>query len=109
MPDDQLLAEIQLAEVSERAVAQHPEWRRNTLERREWALVTAGRKIAALQARLDLPHADSNETLALIAEHRLTVTPHAGEWRCYGHGEAAFMPTIADAVRTCVSRIRGQQ
>jgi hypothetical protein len=53
------------------------------------------------------------ETLALIAEFRLTVGPEGDGWWVAVAGnetvESFVGPTIADAVRECVSRIRGQQ
>ena len=53
------------------------------------------------------------ETLALIEEHRLRVTPALDggwivDWSMQPYLDARG-PTIADAVRACVSRIRGQQ
>lgn len=59
------------------------------------------------------PLADPTETLALIAEHQLTVMPHEKDgWWLSGQRfgpHSADGPTIADAVRAAVSRIRGQQ
>ncbi len=60
------------------------------------------------------------ETLALIAEHRLTLAPVGPAWLATAdkvttigqriglrHSEASG-PTIGDAVRACVERIRGE-
>ncbi len=60
------------------------------------------------------------ETLALIAEHRLTLVPVGPSWLATAdkvttlgqkiglrHSEATG-PTIGDAVRACVERIRGE-
>jgi hypothetical protein len=73
------------------------------------------------QARADLaastravPVADPYETLALIAEHRLTVEPHPEPgyvgmdcWRArVGDRLPAIGATIGDAVRACVARIK---
>jgi hypothetical protein len=72
-------------------------------------------------SRLDMKDA-ALETLALIAEFRLRITPCFGGWFADPYrfdqvppvtmplmGDTAIAPTIADAVRACVSRIRGQQ
>jgi hypothetical protein len=56
------------------------------------------------------PVADPFETLALIAERRLRLTPLAARdgWTCDvpGGTYSAEGPTIGDAVRACVARIR---
>jgi hypothetical protein len=57
------------------------------------------------------PLADPTETLALIAEYRLRLYPYDGGWVADTPASvySAEGPTIGDAVRACVSRIRGQQ
>jgi hypothetical protein len=62
------------------------------------------------------PLADPTETLALIAEHYLSLDwTSTGQWRAAEAFDPSrkraigFGPTMADAVRECVSRIRGQQ
>lgn len=52
---------------------------------------------------------DPSETLALIAEHQITLCPiGGGVWqaRASGHIYVAEQPTIGDAVRACVAKIR---
>jgi hypothetical protein len=64
--------------------------------------------------RLLRPVADPSETLALIAEHRLTLAPHNGGWWVTPPDDAALLvddraeygATIGDAVRACVARIK---
>jgi hypothetical protein len=57
------------------------------------------------------PVSDPSETLELITEHRLHVRPEedGNGWAAYGRQgprEAAVGPTICDAVRECVRRIK---
>lgn len=59
------------------------------------------------------PVSDPSETLALIAEYRLTVAPHNGGWwvtppddpKLLVDDRSEFGATIGDAVRACVERI----
>jgi hypothetical protein len=77
-------------------------------------LISAAFTARPLTAR---PLADPTETLALIAEYRLTVMPDdiAGHgWQAVAPSDRppyhfASGPSIADAVTECVSKIRGQQ
>jgi hypothetical protein len=53
---------------------------------------------------------EASDTLALIAEHRLTLKPSViqGEWlafRSLDYNSEATGSTIGDAVRACVARI----
>jgi hypothetical protein len=54
------------------------------------------------------PVADPSVTLALIAEHRLSLEPYGRRWRCFSDEgpTMAAGDTIGDAVRACVARIK---
>lgn len=58
----------------------------------------------------DAPLSDPSETLALIAEHRLNLEARGdGTWaasRQHSGTVLAYGPTIGDAVRACVARIK---
>jgi hypothetical protein len=59
------------------------------------------------------PVSDPSETLALMAKHKLRVVPEMfGQWFAaeeYGGDAHGRGPTIGDAVRACVERIKAQE
>jgi hypothetical protein len=67
-------------------------------------------RLSALTTENEKLRSDA-ETLALIAEHRLTVGPETPGWCADSPGDriGEYGPTIGDAVRACVARIRAKE